>query len=350
VTGPMTAPYNAAADRTAMIEIVRRAPVPTFLIDLPGGRIAAASRAAGTLLGTSDDDVLVGQRVADLSSEALSIRRALSLVLDGDIDGYWRGNRVLQRLDGTSVVAEVTVSANRFHSQPRFAVVVGRPPNRDPGAGTLPAAMADPDLRVFGVVGPAWQLSHVSCTVTDLLGFEAGEVLGRPILEFIHPGDVPELLMTLGTAAGRPRMARTHIRLLGATGDWHLCRTHITPLAGADLPSFAFVAHAASVPAGERALAHDAAELLMRIAHEVRGVEPEPASTAASQRSEQETALAVLSQREREIVKLLLAGERVPGIAANLVLSQSTIRNHLAGAFRKLGVHSQQELLRRFWT
>ena len=67
---------------------------------------------------------------------------------------------------------------------------------------------------------------------------------------------------------------------------------------------------------------------------------PGPAETSA---------LALLSPRECEIVRLLLDGERVPTIAQKLVLSQSTVRDHLAASFKKLGLHSQQELLRLFW-
>jgi DNA-binding NarL/FixJ family response regulator len=42
----------------------------------------------------------------------------------------------------------------------------------------------------------------------------------------------------------------------------------------------------------------------------------------------------------------LVRGERVPTIARALYVSQSTVRNHLSVIFRKLGVHSQEELLR----
>jgi DNA-binding NarL/FixJ family response regulator len=55
--------------------------------------------------------------------------------------------------------------------------------------------------------------------------------------------------------------------------------------------------------------------------------------------------LADLSPRQWEILTRLLRGERVPGIAKELFLSQSTVRNHLSELFRKLGVHSQEELL-----
>ena len=51
------------------------------------------------------------------------------------------------------------------------------------------------------------------------------------------------------------------------------------------------------------------------------------------------------SERQLEIIERLVRGERVPTIARGLYLSQSTVRNHLSAIFRKLGVHSQEELL-----
>jgi DNA-binding NarL/FixJ family response regulator len=62
-------------------------------------------------------------------------------------------------------------------------------------------------------------------------------------------------------------------------------------------------------------------------------------------RPEVEAILAQLSARERQIVELLLASRRVPGIAGALGISPHTVRNHLKAVFRKLGVHSQEELL-----
>jgi DNA-binding NarL/FixJ family response regulator len=52
----------------------------------------------------------------------------------------------------------------------------------------------------------------------------------------------------------------------------------------------------------------------------------------------------VLYDREAQVVRLLLTGHRVPEIAKQLFLSQSTVRNHLSSVFRKLRVNSQQEL------
>ena len=53
------------------------------------------------------------------------------------------------------------------------------------------------------------------------------------------------------------------------------------------------------------------------------------------------------STRQWEILTRLVRGERVEEIAADLYLSPSTVRNHLAAIYKKFGVHSQTELLAR---
>lgn len=57
--------------------------------------------------------------------------------------------------------------------------------------------------------------------------------------------------------------------------------------------------------------------------------------------------LASLSPREREVVMLLIDGFRVPAIARRLFVSPHTVRNHLKGAYRRLHVTSQSELIER---
>lgn len=55
--------------------------------------------------------------------------------------------------------------------------------------------------------------------------------------------------------------------------------------------------------------------------------------------------LGPLSTRQWEVMSRLMRGERVPTIASELFVSQSTVRNHLSIIFKKFGVHSQEELL-----
>ena len=57
--------------------------------------------------------------------------------------------------------------------------------------------------------------------------------------------------------------------------------------------------------------------------------------------------LGALSQREWDVVRLLLQGHRVPRIAKALSISAHTVRSHLRRIFQKLGVSSQEELVAR---
>ncbi|MBI3747449.1 MAG: helix-turn-helix transcriptional regulator [Chloroflexi bacterium] len=58
-------------------------------------------------------------------------------------------------------------------------------------------------------------------------------------------------------------------------------------------------------------------------------------------------AVSALSARQWEVLRRLVAGQRVPTIARELYVAQSTVRNHLSAIFERFGVHSQPELLAR---
>ncbi len=52
-----------------------------------------------------------------------------------------------------------------------------------------------------------------------------------------------------------------------------------------------------------------------------------------------------LSQREREVLGLMMQGRNVPAIASELVLSRNTVQTHVRHLYERLGVHSRQELV-----
>ena len=56
---------------------------------------------------------------------------------------------------------------------------------------------------------------------------------------------------------------------------------------------------------------------------------------------------ASLTPRQWEVLRRISAGQRVPTVAKELYISQSTVRNHLAAIFERFGVHSQADLLAR---
>lgn len=55
--------------------------------------------------------------------------------------------------------------------------------------------------------------------------------------------------------------------------------------------------------------------------------------------------LDLLTGRENEVLERLVAGARVPQIAEQMHLAPPTVRNHLSSIYRKLGVHSQADLV-----
>jgi len=58
-------------------------------------------------------------------------------------------------------------------------------------------------------------------------------------------------------------------------------------------------------------------------------------------------ALGELTPKQWEILTRLLRGERVPTIARAMYLSPSTVRNYLSTMYRRLGVHSQAEMIEK---
>jgi DNA-binding CsgD family transcriptional regulator len=86
---------------------------------------------------------------------------------------------------------------------------------------------------------------------------------------------------------------------------------------------------------------------LWRIGREFEGAEVIPGVTGVADPYALPE-VAQLSPRQWEVLTRLLQGDRVPRIAEELLVSQSTVRNHLGDMFKKLGVHSQEELLDLF--
>ncbi len=62
---------------------------------------------------------------------------------------------------------------------------------------------------------------------------------------------------------------------------------------------------------------------------------------AGGEREPQDDALVALSDREREILRLLAAGKDNAEIGRELFISPSTVKNHISAILAKLGVHNR---------
>jgi PAS domain S-box-containing protein len=210
--------------------------------------------------------------------------------------------------------------------------------------------MHPPDRPRFavGTVDHAWRLVDVSLDAVARLGLDPDNCLGMPLHDVVHPDDTPLLLLAAGRASIDRRGVATTVRVRREDGEWTPVRCELSPLCGHSPTHFALAMWTPDTPVEEPA-AQRAARLedhLWRIALEVAaaGVGDAPA-TAETWWSE--PALRNVSQRQLEILRRLLRGERVPTIARDLFLSQSTVRNHLSAIYRRVGVHSQAELVAR---
>ena len=90
---------------------------------------------------------------------------------------------------------------------------------------------------------------------------------------------------------------------------------------------------------------YDLASSLQRIALELEALGLAAQMPGSKPLALSHPRLASLSNREREVLMHLVAGERVPAIAGNLFISPHTVRNHLKNIYSKLQVHSQSELI-----
>jgi two-component system response regulator DesR len=88
------------------------------------------------------------------------------------------------------------------------------------------------------------------------------------------------------------------------------------------------------------ARADQLAVAIRRVMAGERVVDPELALTALSEGDNP------LTRREREVLAASLDGTSVAGIAARLVVSEGTVRNHLSEAIQKMGARNRVEAAR----
>lgn len=324
--------------------LVALCPLAVGLLDLEARRLLVMSPALATLLE-------VGPVAADADLEVMveqppRLEDLFELVRGGTIDVY-SVRRRLRRARSEPIEAEswVVVTGVENRSRALWLVV---PTTEDAGmavaeltADTWPNSVSG---LIVGSFDAEWRIQRVSVDVERLLGWPVEAMIGRSVIEEVHPEDRPRLF----TAAAQCMVDLAAVGLSLSwhhrSGDWVPLHCIISRLAD-EVLTFGFACSLRA--AGDEGDTGRAAALerhLWRIAREVElsGVAagfsrvPDPAEVPG---------LSQLSRRQWEVLTRLLRGERVPAIARALFVSQSTVRNHLTDMFRKLGIHSQAELL-----
>jgi DNA-binding CsgD family transcriptional regulator len=207
--------------------------------------------------------------------------------------------------------------------------------------GSLEAAVAHP---VVGTLDLRWRVAELSTEVEELLGRPAAELVGSSLIDLTHPGDAADLLLAFARATSDVN-AGVRVRMRDRHRRWQPVTAVVSLLDRDPSSGFGFVLGADGQPdAAAHARVAELERHLQRIALEVQaaGVLPALGPTADASRV---PALSELSARQWDVVSRLARGQRVSMIANEMYLSQSTVRNHLSAIYRRVGVHSQRELL-----
>src|SRR5579859_1449160 len=321
------------------------------LVELSTTRFIELSQGAAELLGSTPEREtgLTYLAVAERPREAAETFR---LAREGILDSI-RVRRRIRRHDGSMVEVESSGWVIRPPAGPDLGLWVPG----DVCSGTeqdrlveenVVAPSRRPGSEVDGfwvTIDDRWRMTEISTTARTLLGRPLAELLASSLIELTHPDDIATLLVGFARATTEAS-ARVRVRLRHRDGSWRRMQAVPTVLEGDGTTPFAVLVTADQDTPDANGGANDLAGHLRRIADTIEAaVMLAPlVQTADALRV---SATTELSTRQWEVVSRLLRGERVATIAAEMYLSQSTVRNHLSAVYRKVGVHSQAELLAR---
>jgi PAS domain S-box-containing protein len=339
-------PEHGIAARASSEEFERAVGACDFAVlvwELPDGIVALVNDAAATLfdtslpelLGTKNVDLLGPRDAVEATFAALSSRAVEVLRAEQHIPT--RQGFMPVRVWSRVVEMDRALAAVALYIPMGELGRLGRDPSA-PWRDLAPVAIGTADV--------AWRIDAMSSDLRDIIGTEASDCIGATLLDLVHPDDAAHLLDRRHMDHHVPR-SHCHVRFRHRDGRWTDVCVLVAPLTqdNRDRVAFALLG-LPHLPTG--ATADRVAELELRLRHigtEVRAarvldeLEAMPATSDHPQLSE-------LTSRQWEILSRLIRGERVPTIAGELFISQSTVRNHLAAIYARFDVHSQAELLK----
>lgn len=319
--------------------------LPLALIDLDDVTVSAISWAALRYFDAAPS-AIVGQPVANIvddDDDRGDALLALQAMRAGAIDSYVSHRAAGARQDPDRVVTE-WVRRLRFGDRRLALVQVAE------GTGVRQSPLAtylgrEPLTMVVGTTDADWVVTSVSTEVEALLGITPSEAVGRRFLCSVEQSEVRTLLHAGVRTRGEDSVA-FRLVLQDRLGQLTPACCVLTSLADSTELCFIVMREADLSPQPDMGRLAKLEQHLRRIAVEVEDSGVLARLTAAPTPAGV-TRLAGLTDRQLEVLSRLIRGERVPAIAKALFVSQSTVRNHLAGIFKHFRVHSQPELLAR---
>jgi PAS domain S-box-containing protein len=325
---------------------VASSPLPLIVISLPDERVQMANPAAAEFFGMSTSELL-GHNLNELLDPTDSGKavEALSALMSGSIEAY--------RSRGTYVGRHGPMDASIWvRGIPRrtgsMALVLILPANYEGQFAPSSRAAMGPlavDLAL-GTTDEAGRIVTVQRSNLKVLGKHRDRSGQNSYLSSqVHPDDQLFLRTAFRQFKDDPHDVVLALRVSHEELGWVTAQCHLFATGDDRLGEpIGFVLTEATKGTSTRGRIAQLEQHLARIASEAQAA----GLTARSMNPEDERAptdLSLLTPRQRDIVNRLLDGARVPSIAASLFISTSTVRNHLSGVYRTLGVHSQAALI-----
>jgi DNA-binding CsgD family transcriptional regulator len=334
--------------------VLQRATSPLAIVDAASVRVEAANEAFATLVGVPASGV-AGMSLLSFvrDSELKALVGVLNSMASGLVSlsqgrGTW-GHRAHQ--------ADVTWWIRQLDHSHRGLLALSAVPTN----GAAPSLVPLPGEEAFVPGGVAmthveldhhWRMEEIALNAEILLGWQRSELLGTALHAQVHPDDIPTMLLILGRASAETGGVAAPLRIRNGDGSYTTLGFAASPLCEHNPARFvvAIWSFSAGNPARDQARDRGQAAGIdaARLQRHLWAIAMEVQAAGLEQRGGYgfvHPALRQVSVRQLEIMRRLVAGERVPTIASALNLANSTVRNHLAAIYRRVGVHSQAELL-----
>lgn len=320
-------------------------PYPALVLAVPSELIIAASPAASLLLDPTGQPV-VGQALEQFTADRPTA--GPDLFAGGRLNGF-EAFRVLKRAHGGN--QRVRMWIRSFADQPTsryvLVVIVADQASATP---SRPVSAPQDSPAVVGTADASLIIERISSDADSLFGWSVRDLVGGSLMGLIAEHDVPNCLAALGEASASQNGVTLYLDVRGGgTVDGDAvpvgCEVLILPLYPS--PSCAFVFLPTPVELPRKHVSAELSAILVRLGRGAEVAQLVRGATAGLTEREL-PGLSSLTTRELEVLTRLLDGDRAPAIAAELSLTQGTVRNYLASIFSKVGVTSQQQLLTLF--
>jgi DNA-binding CsgD family transcriptional regulator/PAS domain-containing protein len=359
---------------------LREVDTPYAILDLRTNRLTAANDAFANLLEIPAGMVEGTEVLGLLTPETRAVAECVTRAMAGGVLSSCQGTALFQLPNGGVEMAAWVRSLPGGRALLAAARDGADLPEGASGLtdGHVLPSGRDASRLVLGAVDHEWRFNEISPDATTWFGWNLEECRGTALQSLVHPDDAPLLLLALGRAGVDRRGVATTVRvrrearstLEGSSGDssgdysevssggceacsahpvWVPVRCEVSPLCDHNPARFAVAMWVFDTDGDTESPEQRAARLedhLWRVALEIAAAGVGDAPTSA-ETWWGDPVLRDLSRRQLEILRRLMRGQRVPTIAGDLFLSHSTVRNHLSAIYRRLGVHSQAELLAR---